>query len=468
MAKELHVVMLPWSAFGHMMPFLQLSIALAKFGVRVSFVSTPKNIERLPQVPSTLASLINLVGLPLSELPNGDLPDGAEATVDLPFDKIPQLKMAYDLLQDSFQKFLADQSPDWIIIDFMSHWVIDIGQELNIPVMHFSAFSAATGAFAGPPEYLTGEARMKVRPSMESLMSPPPWVKFPSSVVEKKHEAFYMFNFFFGSNGTQFSDVERLAQIMKNSQAILIRTCSEFEGPYFDLLNELHEKPVLATGFLPPDVPERTKFDDQPWKDIFKWLDEQKPKSVVFIGFGSECKLNREQVHEIAHGLELSDLPFIWVLRKPEWAKDETEVLPPGFGSRTRGRGVVSLGWAPQMEILSHESIGGSLFHAGWGSMIEILGFGHSLVLLPMIADQGLNARLLVEKGLGVEIERADDGSFNRQDIARALKLAMVLEEGEPLRLRAGQAAAIIRDMELQHQHYIGQLVHFMESYQTK
>ncbi|XP_054784394.1 UDP-glycosyltransferase 91C1-like [Prosopis cineraria] len=468
MAKELHVVMLPWSAFGHMMPFFQLSIALAKFGVRVSFVTTPRNVERLPKVPSSLASLIALIGLPLPHLQNGDLPRGAEASTDVPFHKIPQLKMAYDLLQDPFQKFVAHQSPDWIIIDFMSHWAIDIAQELQIPVMYFSAFSAATTSFVGPPEYLTGEARMKVRPSMESLMSPPPWVNFPSSVAKKKHEAFQMFKFFFGSNGTPFSDVERLARVMKNSRAIALRTCCEFEGPYLDLLQQLHGKPVIPTGFLPPDMHERTQLNDQPWKDTFKWLDDQKPRSVVFIGFGSECKLSKEQIHEIAHGLELSDLPFIWALREPEWAKDETEFLPPGFAARTRGKGIVTLGWAPQLEILSHESIGGSLFHAGWGSMIEILGFGHSLALLPMIADQGLNARLLVEKGLAVEIERAEDGSFSRDGIAKALKIAMVLEEGEPLRVRAKQAAPIFRDMKLQHEHYIGQLVQFLKSRQTK
>ncbi|KAI9110096.1 hypothetical protein K1719_019137 [Acacia pycnantha] len=87
MAKEILVVMLPWSAFGHMMPFFQLSIALAKSGVRVSFVSTPINMERLPKIPSDLASLITLVALPLPKLPNGDLPEGAEATVDIPFKK---------------------------------------------------------------------------------------------------------------------------------------------------------------------------------------------------------------------------------------------------------------------------------------------------------------------------------------------------------------------------------------------
>ena len=148
----------------------------------------------------------------------------------------------------------------------------------------------------------------------------------------------------------------------------------------------------------------------------------------MFVGFGSECKLSKEQINEIAYGLELSGLPFLWALRKPDWVLSDLDALPSGFSERTHRRGVVCFGWAPQLEILEHPSIGGSLFHAGWGSIMETLQFGHCLVVLPLIIDQPLNARLLVEKGLAIEIERSEDGSFSRDGIAKALRLAMVSE----------------------------------------
>ena len=85
----------------------------------------------------------------------------------------------------------------------------------------------------------------------------------------------------------------------------------------------------------------------------------------MFVGFGSECKLSKEQVFEIAHGLELSELPFIWALRKPNWANSEADALPLGFVDRTSEKGLVCLGWVPQMEILAHPSVGGSLLHSG-------------------------------------------------------------------------------------------------------
>ena len=127
--------------------------------------------------------------------------------------------------------------------------------------------------------------------------------------------------------------------------------------------------------------------------------------------------MSQDQVHEIAFGLELSELPFLWALRKPNWAIEDAEALPSGFSDRTSGRGVVYMGWAPQMEILARPSIGGSLLHSGWGSVIETLQFGHCPIVLPFVIDQGLNARLLVEKGMAGEIARGDDGSFSRDNM---------------------------------------------------
>ena len=46
--------------------------------------------------------------------------------------------------------------------------------------------------------------------------------------------------------------------------------------------------------------------------------------------------------------------------------------------------------------------------------------------------DQGLNARLLVEKKVGVEVARdKEDGSFAPKDIAAALRKVVVEDEGE-------------------------------------
>ncbi|MCD7464959.1 hypothetical protein HAX54_000293 [Datura stramonium] len=82
---SVQVVMLPWLAFGHMPPFFQLSIALAKQGVHRNFP--------LPKLDDM--SLL--------------LPHDAEATVDIPHEKVVYLKAAD--LQDPIKRFIARKSP---------------------------------------------------------------------------------------------------------------------------------------------------------------------------------------------------------------------------------------------------------------------------------------------------------------------------------------------------------------------
>ncbi|CAN1180156.1 UDP-glycosyltransferase 91A1 [Linum perenne] len=53
--KQLHIAVFPWLAFGHMIPFLELSKRIAQKGHTISFISTPRNINSLPQIPPHLS-----------------------------------------------------------------------------------------------------------------------------------------------------------------------------------------------------------------------------------------------------------------------------------------------------------------------------------------------------------------------------------------------------------------------------
>lgn len=62
-----------------------------------------------------------------------------------------------------------------------------------------------------------------------------------------------------------------------------------------------------SSRFTPSERPETgATVNDESWRKMFIWLGEQKPNSVVFAGFGSKTKLNKNQIREIAYGLELS------------------------------------------------------------------------------------------------------------------------------------------------------------------
>ncbi|KAM1155726.1 hypothetical protein ACFX13_027170 [Malus domestica] len=106
-------------------------------------------------------------------------------------------------------------------------------------------------------------------------------------------------------------------------------------------------------------------------------------------------------MHELAHGIEKSGLPFIWVFNNRPLVEGVLgpEVIPLGFQTRVEDRGLVLRGWAPQLKILGHSSVGGFLTHCGWSSVVEALEFGQVLILFSSAnSDQGLIARLVHEK----------------------------------------------------------------------
>ncbi|KAL2941172.1 Zeatin O-glucosyltransferase [Bienertia sinuspersici] len=73
--------------------------------------------------------------------------------------------------------------------------------------------------------------------------------------------------------------------------------------------------------------------------------------------------------------------------------------LPQEYEEKIKHKGIVVRDWAPQIEILAHESIGGFMSHCGWNSCIESLSMGVPIVAWSMHSDQLRNA-LLVKQSI--------------------------------------------------------------------
>lgn len=456
-ADKLHIAMFPWLAFGHMIPFLELSKLIAQKGHKISFISTPRNIDRLPKIPPNLAPLINFVKLPLPHIDS--LPQDAEATTDLPLKQIGFLEKAYDCLQEPLTQFLQSSLPDWILFDFVPYWLPAIAHKLNIHNGYFSIFTAASIAFVSPA---SGDE--DYRKVVEDYTVTPKWVPFPSTVAFRLFEALKCFPAILG-NESNLSVSYRFRETLKGCDLIAVRSCTEFEQDWLQLLGQLHRKPVIPVGLLPTKTSDNEDETDS-WRSIKEWLDKQEKGSVVYVAFGSEAKPNQEELTEIALGLELSGLPFFWVLRKRRGLTDpEVVELPDGFEERVNGRGVVFTSWAPQLMILAHESVGGFLTHSGWSSVVESLQFERALVVLTFYADQGINAKLFEEKKIGYLIPRNEqNGSFTRNAVAQSLRLVIVEEEGKLYRDKAKELRGLIGDESRQNQ-YVEKFLNYLQSY---
>nr|ADJ67198.1 hypothetical protein [Jatropha curcas] len=207
--KKLHVALFPWLAFGHTIPYLKVAKHIAQKGHKISFISTPRNIQRLPKIPPNLSSKIHFISLPLPQVDN--LPPDAEATMDIPTNKIPYLKIAYDGLKEPLFQFLKTSAPDWIIYDFAAYWLPPITSDLGISSAFFSIFSAWTMAFlASSSSAMINGDDERTRP--EDFTVPPKWVPFPSKVAYRIHEAKRAFEHF-EVNDSGLSDMYRLGTV---------------------------------------------------------------------------------------------------------------------------------------------------------------------------------------------------------------------------------------------------------------
>ncbi|XP_015694554.2 UDP-glycosyltransferase 91C1-like [Oryza brachyantha] len=474
-SSPLHLVVFPWLAFGHMIPFLELSKRLARRGLAVTFVSTPRNAARLAAVPPALSAHLRVVSL---DLPAVDgLPEGAESTADVPPEMVGLLKKAFDGLAAPFADLVAkacadgesaaaatatgfSRKPDWIILDFAQNWIWPIAEKHEIPCAMFSIFPAAMLAFAGGREHNLAHPRT----APEDCMVQPPWIPFPSNVAFRRRHLAEWIAAIFRPNASGVSDADRFWEMERNCCRLIIhRSCPEAEPQLFPLLTELFAKPSVAAGVLMPtddDVASSTSSDhEHSFAPAMQWLEKQPEKSVIYVALGSEAPLTADHVRELALGLELAGVRFLWALG------GGAPLLPDGFERRVAARGVVCARWVPQLRVLAHRAVGGFLTHCGWSSIFESLRFALPLVMLPLFADQGLGVQALPAREIGVEVEWSDDGSsFHRSAVAAAVRQVMLEEKGKELARRAEELRGVLGD-EARQDAYLDELVGYLQRY---
>ncbi|OIT28893.1 zeatin o-glucosyltransferase [Nicotiana attenuata] len=218
------------------------------------------------------------------------------------------------------------------------------------------------------------------------------------------------------------------------------------ESLYLDLMaKEYGGLKQWAIGPFNPLEPKEKSKDSNKHHESLDWLDKQEPNSVIFVSFGTTTSLCDEEVKELASGLEKSEQKFIWVLRDADKGDVFTsEVrklqLPEGYEDKIKERGIIVRDWAPQLEILAHNSTGGFMSHCGWNSCMESISFGVPIAAWPMHSDQPRNSQLVTKYlkiGLTVRPWTRRDEFVTSEMVENAVKTLMASPEGDEMRKRA-------------------------------
>lgn len=412
---KLTILMFPWLAHGHIFPYLELANKLSKQGFQIYYCSTPINLKSI-ESNSAIDVSIRLVELHLP--PSPELPPELHTTKNIPPNLMPKLHDAFHQSKSNFTSIISYLKPDLLIYDIFQSWAGSIAASLSIPAVHFGLLSATICSFHF--HRYTG-------------MKPP----YPYDAIYLRGYEEKAFKRTIVYKDIVEDDQDHgFAHYTQSQEIVLIKTCRSLEAKYIDYLSHITRRNQIAVGSL---VAPSTGSDDHEHYEIMRWLSKKKRFSTIFISFGSENYLTNDQMHEIAKGLEICDVNFIWVIRFPRGDRVEREtVLPEGFLDRVRKRGRI-VEWAPQHKILEHSSTGAFVSHCGWNSTLESIHYGVPVIGIPIKLDQPYNAKLMVEVGVAVEVARDEDGNFGRREFSAAVKEVMVGNKGEVMRVRANE-----------------------------
>lgn len=359
---------------------------------------------------------------------------------------------ALSILREPLLRLLQEHRPDCLIADMFFPWATDVAAECNIPRIVVNALCLfSMSAYETISRY---EPHKKVSSDSEAFIVP----DLPGEIQLTRHQL--------ADHHKQDNDFAKLLREVYASQlksfGNVVNSCYQLEKDYADYFrNVLGRKAWLVGPLLlyNKDVEDKTNRGKEASIDkdeCLKWLDSKEPNSVIYVCFGSEASFNSQQLMEIALGLEASEQNFIWVAgkgKKEEQNGDDGDWLPQGFEERMEGQGLIIRGWAPQMLILDHVSVGGFMTHCGWNSILEGICAGLPMVTRPATHDHFLTEKLVtqvLQVGIGVGVKRWVDigvagDIVSRDDIRKAVRQIMVGVEAEEMRRRTKVLQEIAR-----------------------
>nr|AKA44602.1 UGTPg23 [Panax ginseng] len=469
--KVNNIVIFPYMAQGHIIPFLSLALQIEKKGYQITFVNTPLNIKNLKQ-SLPLNSSIRLLEIPFNSSDHR-LPPETENTDSIPFSLTLTLLEASVSLKPAFRNLISDlvrggAPPLAVIADIFFGWTAEVAHEFGI----FHTIFSSTGGFGMACYYSVWmNLPHNYTDSVEFTL-----LDFPEAGLI--HRTQLSANVL-AADGTDPSSkiLQLLLSSWVDSDGILFNTIEEIDKIGLDYFRRKLSLPVWPIGPILLSVDSRarsSKVSGISSESCINWLDSKPKNSVLYISFGSQHTISASQMMQLAKALDSIDINFIWVVRPPlgfdmNLEFDAVEWLPEGFLKRIeeQNRGLIIVKWAPQVEILLHKAVGAFLSHCGWNSVLESISGGVPLIGWPMGAEQFYNVKYLEEEvGVCMEVARGTNFEVRSEDIVK--KIGIVMGEngkGKEIREKACEVKKMIENGGRDEEGYKGSSVKAMEEF---
>ncbi|KAK6147025.1 hypothetical protein DH2020_017937 [Rehmannia glutinosa] len=408
-----HAIMLAFPFQGHITPFLNLAIKLASKG----FVITFAHLEFIHHMLSQTGSKTDL----FSEARECGL-DIRYTTIDdgfpLEFDRVLHAEEYWDFMLRDFPGRVDE---------FVAKTIFQAGPGL-VPFLIADTLYTWPAAIAKKYKLLNEE--INYLPGVESISTKDlmPYLKEEgkASIVHRI--------------------VQETFQKVKKADFILHNTIHELESGTLSALNKYQPNyaigPINFTKNILTNTVSKSLWSES---DCTHWLESKSPGSVLYVSFGSLVQISKQVIEEIAYGLLLSEVNFIWVVREDNVDSADTDAMMRGFKDEVKDRGLI-IPWCNQIMVLSDRAVGGFLTHCGWNSILESMWCGVPMICYPLAYDQPTNRKLVVDNWK-IGIDLCDRGiSIDRKEVAKKIRDFISGPSSEVLKQEVKNVNAILQN----------------------
>ncbi|KAL7154222.1 hypothetical protein ABFS83_04G221400 [Erythranthe nasuta] len=416
-----HVVAMPYPGRGHINPMLNLCKAVAERSggsIHITIVLTEEWV-------GLIGGMAKPPNISFAAIPNVVPSESVRADDVNGFAMAVQSKMG-----EPFERLLDElraPPPDFIVADAFLPWAGEAAGRRNIPVAYLWTMSAAVYTMLIHYQLLAQNGHFPVDLSVNGDgivdyipgLSPIRAADLP--LVLRDKEIITMLE-------------KALPHHTEYSKHLVFSSIHHLESKVFEALNQ--ESPFSIFNIGPTTSYQTLKNilnnnnqtpNDETNNNVnsyLEWLNDQPPRSVLYVSLGSFLTVSSAQLDEIASGLCGSGVRFLWVARR------ETQRLQEICGGGGE-KGVV-VEWCDQLRVLSHPSVGGFWSHCGWSSTKEAVMAGVAVLASPIIMDQLPNAKAVVEDWkIGwrvIEREFDEENLVKRDEISELVQRFMDLD----------------------------------------
>ncbi|CAN4080827.1 unnamed protein product [Withania somnifera] len=378
-----HVLIFPLPLQSTINSMLQLAELLCLADMRVTFLNTNHNQQRLLRYSNVQSRFEQYPGFRFLTISDG-LPEDHRRSAEQFGDIISSLQTVAEPFLKEMLSTLADEPVTCVIPEGLFYYAVDIGNDMGVPVIIFDTISPSCfSVYLCLPKLIEAGVLPFKGNDLDALVTHIPTMEGVLRRRDLPHFCLMDYRTDLNSQAV-FKEIERIPK----ARGLILNSFEDLDGPFLSCIRSYIPK-TYTVGPLHLNLVTRLAAKAAPlllssnslWEEDHTSI--HSIGSVIYVSFGSLAILSRNEILEFWHGLLNSRVKFLWVMR-PNMLKgcESHDQLMKELVDGCNGTGYI-VSWAPQKMVLAHPSVGGFITHCGWNSTLESVIEGKPMISWP-------------------------------------------------------------------------------------